>query len=160
MQTWLLDSDTTFHVSPNSEGFSDYSSDAGGTVRLGNEQECTIVGINEIPIQLPNDNTVTLHQVWHVPPLKRSLVSIGMLDKDGYIATLSDSSWMINRGNMKIWGGYKYTNLYPLMAINLEGFVNLAESCDSNLWHGRLSHMSQTGLDRLRPETLDEDEIL
>ena len=35
------------------------------------------------------------------------------------------------------------------MAINLEGFVNVAKKTNSNLWHNRLGHMSQTGLDRL-----------
>ena len=35
------------------------------------------------------------------------------------------------------------------MAINPEGAVNVAEKTDPNLWHGRLGHMSQAGLDRL-----------
>ena len=35
------------------------------------------------------------------------------------------------------------------MMINLDGAVNIIESGDSNLWHGRLGHMSQTGLDKL-----------
>ena len=72
-----------------------------------------------------------------------------MLAEVVYRTTLSESSWMINRGNMKIGSGCKYNNLYPLMAINPEGIVNVAESPDSNLWHGRLGHMSQAGLDRL-----------
>ena len=90
-----------------------------------------------------------LHQVQYVPTLKRSLVPIDMLAKDGYRTTLSESSWMINQGNMKIGNGYKYNNLYPLMAINPEGAVNIAKKTDPNLWHDRLSHMSQAGLDRL-----------
>mgnify|MGYP000105409760 FL=1 len=80
-----------------------------------------IAGFCEVPIQLLNDNTITLHQVWHVPALKRSMVSIGMLIEDGYRTTLSESSWMISQGNMKIGSGYKDNNMYPLMTINLEG---------------------------------------
>ena len=72
-----------------------------------------------------------------------------MLAEVVYRTTLSESSWMINRGNMKIGSGCKYNNLYPLMAINPEGIVNVAESPDSNLWHGRLGHMSQVKLDWL-----------
>ena len=94
--TWLLDSGATFHITPNIEWFLNFSIDAGSTVRLGNQQECAIVGIGEVPIQLPNGNTITLHQVWHVPKLKRSLVSIDMLAEVGYQTTLSESSWSIN----------------------------------------------------------------
>ena len=101
-QTWLLDSSATFHVTPNIEWFSNYSAEASGTVRLGNRQECTIAGIKEVPIQIPNGNTITVRQVRHVPALKRSLVSIDMLVEDGYKKTLSESSWMISQGNMKI----------------------------------------------------------
>mgnify|MGYP000647985522 CR=1 FL=1 len=90
------------------------------------------------------------YQVRHVPALKRSLVSIAMLAEDGYRKTLSESSWMISLGiNMKIKNGYNYNNLYPLMAINPEGVVNIGESWDSNLWHNLLGHMSRVGLDRL-----------
>ena len=76
---------------------------------------------------MPNGNMITLHQVRHIPDLKRSLVSIGMLAEDGYRTTLSESTWMINRGNLKIGSGHKYNNLYPMMVINLEGAVNVAE---------------------------------
>ena len=68
---WLLDSSATFHVTPNLEWFSYYATEMSGTVPLGNEQECKIVGIGEVPIQLPNGNTITLHQVRHVPALKK-----------------------------------------------------------------------------------------
>ena len=56
-----------------------------------------------------------------------------MLAEVGYKMTLSESSWMISRENMKIEHGYKYNNLYPLMEINPDGAVNIAESQDSNL---------------------------
>ena len=94
---WLLDSGATFHVTPNLEWFSNYATETSGTARLGNEQECKIMGIGEVPIQLPNDNTITLHQVQHIPALKRSLVSIGMLAEDGYRTTLNESTWIISR---------------------------------------------------------------
>ena len=72
-----------------------------------------------------------------------------MLAEDGYKVTFNESTWMINQGNLRIGSGHKYNNLYPLMAIDSEGVVNVAEKTDPNLWHDRLSHMSQAGLDRL-----------
>ena len=59
-----------------------------------------------------------------------------MLVEDGYRTTLNESTWMISRENLEIMNGYKYNNLYTLMAINPEGVVNIAKKTDPNLWHG------------------------
>ena len=61
---------------------------------------------------------------------------------------------------MKIECTCKYNNLYLLMAIDPEGTMNVIESQDSNLWHGRLGHRSQAELDRLHPEAPNKDELL
>ena len=96
MLTLDLSSNTgaKFHVTPNLEWFSNYVDETCRTVRLSNREECKIVGIGEFPIQLPNGNTITMHQVRYVPTLKRSLVSIGMLAEDGYKTTLKESTWI------------------------------------------------------------------
>ena len=72
-----------------------------------------------------------------------------MLAEDVYRTTLNESAWMITLRNLRNGSGHKYNNLYPLMVVNPEGVVNVAEKTDPNLWHGRLSHLSQPGLDRL-----------
>ena len=143
--TWLLDSGATFHVTPHHEWFTDYSRSAG-SVRLGNAQECQIAGVGTIPLRLPNGNTITLQQVLHVPDLKRSLICIGMLADHGYRTTLNESTWQLSKGNMHIGHELKYNNLYPLTVIGQEGSLNVAEMPSSRLWHGRLAHISQTGL--------------
>ena len=97
-QTWLMDSCATFHVTLNMEWFSNHSARLSSTIRLGNGQDYKIARTGEVPIQLPNGNTITLHQVKHVPALKRSLVSIGMLAEDRYRTTLNELAWIINRG--------------------------------------------------------------
>ena len=140
-QTWLLDSGTIFHLTRHKEWFSNYSIEMSGTVRLDNGHKCKIAGTGEVPIQLSNGNIITLHQVQHLPVLKRSLVSIDMLAEDGYRTTLNESAWMINRGNLRIGSRHKYNNLYPLMAIILERAMNTGKKTDPNLLHGQLSHV-------------------
>ena len=88
---WLLDSGATFRVIPHREWFLDYLTDAG-LIQLGNGEECRITGLGEIPIQLPNGSLISLHQVWHVPDLKRKLISISMLAEDG---EQDDIEWVI-----------------------------------------------------------------
>ena len=89
-----------------------------------------------------------------------------MLAEVGYRTSLNESTWMISRRNLRIGTGHKYKNVYPLIAVNLEAVVNVAENIDPNLWHGRLGHMSQAGLDQLmtvgalHSETTSKDELL
>ena len=59
--------------------------------------------------------------------------------RSGEILSLEDSTI----------GEVHYNAQHPLIAINREGVVNVAEKTDPNLWHVRLGHMSQAGLDRL-----------
>ena len=59
---WLLDSSAAFDVTPNVEWFLNYSANANNTVRLGNGQECKIVGGGEVPILFSNRNTIVQHQ--------------------------------------------------------------------------------------------------
>ena len=99
---WFLHSGATFHVTPNINWFSNYTAETSGTIQLGNEKECKIARTREVPIQLPNGNTITMHQIWHIPTLKRSLVSIGMLAEDEYRTTLNELAWMISRENLRI----------------------------------------------------------
>ena len=101
----------------------------------------------EVPIRLPNGNTMTLHQVRHVPDLKRSLISFGMPTEDGYKTTLIESSWHIAKGNLYIDHGVRYNNLYPLNVVNSrEVSLNIAILPTLSLWHSQLDHMSQVGL--------------
>ena len=144
--TWLLDFGATLHITPNMEWFSNYSARRSGTVWLSNGEECKIAGIGKVPIQLPNGNVITLHQVWHVPPLKRSLVSINILVEDRYWMTLNESAWTISRGNPRIRSGHKYINLYALMTINLEGAMNDTKKTlpEPMAWPTQLYVSSQT----------------
>ena len=114
-QTWLLDSGATFHVTSNGSWTILNAPTTNDIVGLGNEQECAIVGIKEVPIQA-DGNTITLQQVQHVPELKRSLVSIYMLANDGYQTTFSESPWIISRGNLMIRNGY-YESAFGIQAI-------------------------------------------
>ena len=50
-----------------------------------------------------------------------------MLAEDDYRMTLNESTWMINRENLRIGCREKYNKLYPLMVINAEVVVHVAE---------------------------------
>ena len=94
-----------------------------------------------------NENMIILHCVRHALELKRSLVSIDMLVESGYRMTVSESSWLITKWNIRINHGSKYNNLYLLNMLSLEGIINVTELPNVTLWHGRVGLEGLTGID-------------
>ena len=56
------------------------------------------MGKGDVRIKLPNGATWTLHDVRHIPGLKRNLISVGQLDKEGCMTTFSESCWKVSKG--------------------------------------------------------------
>ena len=54
---------------------------------LGNNVNCKVVGIGSIRIKIYDSIVRTLSDVRRVPELKKNLISLGMLDSNGYVLT-------------------------------------------------------------------------
>jgi len=48
-----------------------------------------------------------LHNVRHIPALKRNLISIGQLDDEGHHTTFGDGAWKVTKGNLVVARGKK-----------------------------------------------------
>jgi len=70
-------------MTPHREWFLNYRDIGGGKVLLGNNHECNIKGIGDIKIKMHDGIIRTLISVRYVPELKRNLISLGELDKNG-----------------------------------------------------------------------------
>ncbi|GJZ96705.1 hypothetical protein Tco_0669039 [Tanacetum coccineum] len=62
----------------------DFKGFDGGSVQLGDNRTCIIKGTGKVKIQLHDRSSFILEDVRYVPELKRSLISLGTLEKDGY----------------------------------------------------------------------------
>ena len=146
---WVLDSGASYNATPNKNYFSNYTHGDFGQVLLGNAHPCKIVGIGNITMKLPNGTQWTLNEARHIPNLKRNLISISKLDKEGYVMTFGDSNWKVSKGSMVFAKGNLVGSLYLLKnvfdySLNLVSFGN-----DTSLWHNRLGHMSEKGMKML-----------
>ena len=77
---WVLDSDASFHVSPNCEWFMNYDAGRIGCVTFGNGIAYGIVGVRDVQVYFKNGSTFTLHDVRHIPLLTKNLVNEGQLN--------------------------------------------------------------------------------
>jgi hypothetical protein len=111
---WVLDSACAFHMSPKRDWFTTYESVNGGSVLIGNDVTCKIVGIGTIRIRMHDGIVRTLTNVRHIPNLKKNLISLGTLDSFGY--KYSDEGRVIRvcKGSLVVMKGNKVDGLYFL----------------------------------------------
>ena len=153
--SWFVDSGATSHVTPKKELFSSYTPGNFGTLKMGNNHEVEVIGIGTVCLESNNGSKLVLNNVKHAPDVRLNLISVGYLDDEGYVNTLGVGQWKLTRGLMVVARGDKLSNLYVFQGSMSRDSVNLVENdTSSELWHRRLSHMSEKGIDSLAKKNL------
>jgi hypothetical protein len=124
---------------------------------LGDDAPCKIVGMGKVKIKQRNGNQWLLKEVRHVPDLRKNLISIGQLESEGCISIFIDKVWKVTKGSLVIEKGEKVGTLY-LCTGNTDSSISLASTgVDTTLWHHRLGHMSEKGMQILHKINLLPD---
>ena len=64
---WILDSACSYHMTPNKDWFNTYNLVNFGSIMMGNDASCKVVGIRNIKIKMFDGVVRTLCVVKHVP---------------------------------------------------------------------------------------------
>lgn len=128
---------------------------------MGNNHSCKTLGIGSIRIKMHDGVVRTLMDVRHVPDLRKNLISVGALDSGGCKIVIWNGVKKVVRGSLVVMKGIRQGNLYALLGTTVTGNVVVGTSgsggdpCKcTRLWHRRLGHMSEKGLDLLSKEGL------
>nr|GEV84704.1 retrovirus-related Pol polyprotein from transposon TNT 1-94 [Tanacetum cinerariifolium] len=97
---WIMDSRCSYHMTHRLDNFFYFLECDGGSVQLGDNRECTIRGIGKVRVQLKDGSSFVLHNVRYNPELKRTLISLGTLEKERYTVKL-------HSGKVKVINGYR-----------------------------------------------------
>ena len=140
----ILDSGCSFHMTPNKDFFTTYKRVDGGNVTLGNNVTCKVVDVGSIQVMF--DSMVrTLVDVRHVPGLKKNLISLGTLDKNGCRISCQGGVMKVIRGSLILTKGEMNRSLYSQVGSTISGSVNVSTSImfdeETKLWHLRFGHM-------------------
>ncbi len=125
-EAWILDSASSFHVTPRKEWFSSYKSGEFGFVYLGDDTSYPAMGVGEVKIKLEDEGEHVLQGVRHVPGLKRNLISLGTLHEEGLIfrGNRNRKTIEIMKGKMTVMTGEKVeSHLYKLRGCTVAGGV-------------------------------------
>ncbi|KAF5444878.1 hypothetical protein F2P56_033970, partial [Juglans regia] len=104
-----------------------------------------------------------LQEVRYIPELKRNLIYLGMLEKSGNIFKSKSGTLRVAKGSLIVMKGIIKMGLYTLVGKIVIGEASPVQNRKEDkvrLWHLRLGHISQKGLQELQKQGLPEEERL
>ena len=146
---WIIDSGASFHVTLHEGFFSSYQKGDFGMVKMGNHVTSKIVGIGEVTLMTKNGSKLVLTEVSHMPEMHLNLISTGKLDEARMTNQFSAERWNHSRESMVIARGKKEGSLYIMQGKICKWEMNVVQDTTKELWHKRLGHMSEKGLEFL-----------
>ncbi|GJV51798.1 retrovirus-related pol polyprotein from transposon TNT 1-94 [Tanacetum coccineum] len=160
----IMDSGCSYHMTPRLNILFDFLECDGGIIQLGDNMECKIKGIGKVKVQLKDGSSFVLHNVRYIPELKRNLISMGTLEKERYTVKMQSDKVKVINGSRVVLSGTRRTNcVYSLVGHAVAGELNASvDEKDSlvQVWHKRLGHISEAGLQVLEKQGLFGKESL
>jgi hypothetical protein len=118
---------------------------------MENGSRVHVLGVGTINLKFTSGKTVLLKNVQHAPFIKKNLVSVSMMCRDGYKIILESNKCVVLRHGTFVGKCYDCGGLYRLSLLDMcNKVVNTVDiSNESNLWHSRLCHVNFGCLMRL-----------
>ncbi|RDY03371.1 hypothetical protein CR513_13054, partial [Mucuna pruriens] len=145
---WIIDSGATLHVTPRKEFFTSYTSGDFGVLKMGNDGVTKVISVGDVSLQTNTGMQLCFREVQHALDIRFNLISVHMLDNGGYDNHFGHGKWKLTKGNLVVARGEKFFKLYWTKALVAKDSVN-AMDMEASLWHRRLSHISEKGLNCL-----------
>lgn len=127
-------------MDPNKKLFQDFIETKTGLVLLGNDKACRVAGNGSIIRHLTLGQRTLINETRYVRELKMNLISIGMLDEQGYSISVINGTMKVCRGSMVVLKGKLINWIYILYGKNYIGTADVAIIDENTLWHKRLGH--------------------
>jgi hypothetical protein len=145
--TWIPDSGATIHATSHRELFTNYTAGDFGVVKIGNNDRAQIIRRGDVHLETKNSTTLVRKSVRHVEALQLNIISVRLLDKDGYLSRFGNAQYKLPKGNLIVAKGNMVSVLYYVHAKLSAACVNALQKEDScALWHKRLGQMSEKGM--------------
>nr|GEW77814.1 zinc finger, CCHC-type [Tanacetum cinerariifolium] len=117
MTELVIDSGGSYHMTHRRDFLYDFKVVDGGLIQLGDNMICTIKGAGKVKIQLHDGSSFILEDFRYVLGLKRSLISLGTLEKVGYTIKMHMGRIKVIKGCRVMMTGIKKKNcVYTLEA--------------------------------------------
>ena len=113
---------------------------------MGNSSHSKIVEMSDVCFETNMGCKLTLKNVKHVLDLCLNLMSSFSLDKQGYENHFDEGKWMLIMGSLVVVKGDACCTLYKPQGKVCNDELYATKGTSLKLWHKRLGHMSEKGL--------------
>ncbi|KAG8382350.1 hypothetical protein BUALT_Bualt05G0068200 [Buddleja alternifolia] len=126
--------------------------------QMANHGVTEVIGMGNINLETDIGCRLILRDVSHIPDIRLNIISAGKLGDDGYISHFGEGKWKLTKGSLITAKGKKKNSLYLMQAKLSNRELNAAVNSSSiELWHKRLGHLSQKGMQLLAKKKLLPD---
>ena len=111
------------HVCDNEEQFRTYDeSSIEQQVLMGNHNKAKVLRKGIVDVKMSSGKMLILTNVFHVPNIKKNLVSANLLCKSGVKAVLESDKLILSKNGIFVGKRYATNGMYKLSIINKEVF--------------------------------------
>ena len=139
---WWYDSGATMHVCHVKNLFKTYDvATKEEMVFMGNHDTAKVFGKGTIELQFTSGKKLILLNVFHVPDVRKNLISASLLCKKGIKAVLEADKVIFSKNGVFVGQAYSCDGMFKLSINKVDVSVYVLDS-SFNLWHARLSHVN------------------
>ena len=111
---WIFDSDSMVHICSQKELFNSLVAKEERIVKLADCSTCEVIGIGIVKVTERDGIVRALEVVRYVLEVRYSLISIRVLDEEGFQIQVQQGVVIVSQGEMVILEGEKCGGLYKL----------------------------------------------
>ena len=89
---------------------------------MGNHNKAKVLGKGTVEVKISSGKMLILTNVFHVPEIKKNLVSANLLCKSGVKAVLESDKLILSKNEIFVGKGYVTNGMYKLSIINKKSF--------------------------------------
>ena len=95
--SWWVDKCANIHVCADISMFSSYQGLQGVSVLMGNGSHVSVRGVGSVDLKFTSGKIVQLRNVQHVPTIRKNLVSVSLLLRDGFKVVLESNKVVMSK---------------------------------------------------------------
>ncbi|GKB15700.1 zinc finger, CCHC-type containing protein [Tanacetum coccineum] len=107
---WIMDSGSSYYITYRRDYVVDFKEYDGGNILLGDGRECRVRGTCKVQVQMRDGSSFVLDNVRYVLELRRNLISLGTLEKEGFTMKMQSGKIKVIKGSLVVLSGTRRGN--------------------------------------------------
>jgi hypothetical protein len=128
---WWIDTGANIHMCADISLFSSYQAGGAGSLLMKNGLHARVLGVGTVNLKLTSEKTMRLKNMYHVPTIKKNLVSGSLFCRDGFKLVFESNKCVMSKYGNFVGKGYESGGLFCLsMSENCNNGVNNVMNID------------------------------